>query len=350
MKVTLYLSSFVLLGGVLSSCYSNRMLVDDDVYVMKNSELPVGESLTDETNYSTYKYKQDRGVTANSYYYDPYNIAAMNACDCNPFYFTPFDCGWGTRNYGYSGLNDLYYGYGYYNAFGRYLFGPGYMNYGANQYGYYGNMFSPYYNPYGGFYFSTSYSSPFYYNNAIFYNTNPFGYNPYSYGNSNNFGYSNEYGNSNVVYNSHSGPRGSLSGYSNSGNRSNGYVIKSHSSVASNNGTHTIVVKPLTNRVHAGQQPNNSVRTESRYVVGNSRLDNASSYKPTQGRPSYNSTESRNGTTSTRPTGVPVNSRNTTIEQRGTSQPVNRGTSGGSVGGGTRSGGANHSTPGTRRN
>lgn len=344
MKVTLYLSSFVLLGGLLSSCYSNRMLVDDDVYVMKNSELPVGESLTDETNYSTYKYKQDRGVTVNSYYYDPYNIAAMNTCDCNPFYFTPFDCGWGTRSYGYSGLNDMYYGYGYYNAFGRYYFGPGYMNYGASQYGYYGNMFSPYYNPYSGFYFGTSYSSPYYYSNAIFYNTNPFGYNSYANGNSNSFG------NSNIIYNSHSGPRGSLSGYSNTGNRANVNVIKSHSTSASSNGQHTIVTKPLTNRSHVGQQQNTSIRTQSRYVAGNNRIDNASSYKPSQSRPTYTSTESRVGTTAVRSNGATVNTRGAAIEQRGSSQPVNRGTSSGTVSGGARSGGASHSTPGTRRN
>jgi len=341
MKVTLYLSLFTILTGILSSCYSNRMLVDDDVYVMKNSELPVGESLTDETNYSTFKYKKDRGVTANSYYYDPYNIAAMNNCDCNPFYFTPFDCGWGTRNYGNSGLNDMYFGYGYFNAFGHYYYGPGYMNYSANQYGYYGNMYSPYYNPYGGFYFGNGYNSPYFYGNSYQYGSNANVFNNGSNGSS---------GSTGLIYNSHSGPRGSLSGYTNSGSRTNVNVIKSHSTIASGNGTHSIITKPLTNRTHAGQQQNTSVRTESRYVDGNGRVDNVSSYKPTQERPSYTSTESRGGTISTRPSGASVNSRNTTIEHRGTSQSINRGTSGGSVGGASRSGGSSHSTPGTRRN
>src|SRR5574343_1630459 len=188
MKVTLYLSSFVLLGGLLSSCYSNRMLVDDDVYVMKNSELPVGESLTDETNYSTYKYKQDRGVTANSYYYDPYNITAMNNCDCNPFYFTPFDCGWGNRYYGSYHMYDMYYGYGYYNAFGHNMMNPYTYN------SLYGPMFNPYGFSYGAYY------SPSYYNNSWYYESNPYiGNNGYSYGGT-------YVGNNGTIYNQHSGP------------------------------------------------------------------------------------------------------------------------------------------------
>jgi hypothetical protein len=340
MKVTLYLSSFVLLGGVLCSCYSNRMLVDDDVYIMKNAELPVGESLIDETNYSTYKYKQDRGVTANAYYYDPYNIAAMNACGCDPFYFSAFDCGWGSRNYGYSGLNDMYYGYGYHNAFGRYLFGPGYMNYGASQYGYYGNMFSPYYNPYGGFYFGNSYSSPYFFTNSMFYGTNV-----YPYSNANNI-----ISNSGSIYNSHSGPRGSISGYSNSGNRASVYAIKAHSSSASSNGGHEIVSKPVTSRLSVGQQ-NAVVRIGSKEVVGSVRNTPINEIKPSQGRPVYTSTEVRNGSGVSRSTtGTPINARGTSIQERPMNQPVNRGTSGGSVGGGSRNGGSSQPASGVRRN
>lgn len=339
MKVTLYLSSFVLLGGVLSSCYSNRMLVDDDVYIMKNAELPVGESLIDETNYSTYKYKQDRGVTANAYYYDPYNIAAMNACGCDPFYFTAFDCGWGSRNYGSSGLFDMYYGYGYFNAFGNYFMNP-YEHYGANQYSYYGNMYSPYYNPYGGFYFGNSYSSPYFFTNSMFYGTNV-----YPYSNANNI-----VSNSGSIYNSHSGPRGSISGYSNSGNRASVYAIKAHSSSASSNGGHEIVSKPVTSSLSVGQQ-NAVVRIGSKEVVGSVRNTPMNEIKPSQGRPVYTSTEVRNGSGVSRSTtGNPINARGTSIQERPMNQPVNRETSGGSVGGGSRNGGSSQPASGVRRN
>lgn len=341
MKVTLYLSSLTLLSGVLTSCYSNRMLVDDDVYVMKNAELPVGESLTDETNYSTYRYKKDKGVASSAYYYDPYNIAAMNYCDCNPFLFTPFDCGWGARNYGYSGLNDMYYGYGYYNAFGHYYFGPGYMNYGAGQYGYFGNMYSPYYNPYGGFYFGTSYSSPYFSSNAFFYNTNPYGYNSNNYGNSNN------YNNSNSLYNGHSGPRGSLSGYTNSGNRNNSNLVKSHAGVSSNNESHTIVSKPLSARSLAGQNVS-SGKVDVNQSTASVRA--TKEIKPTQSRPVYTSSEVRTSPVGTNNLPSTVNARGSNSQQRPTNESINRGSVGGNVGGGSRSGGASRPTTGVRRN
>lgn len=331
MKVTLYLSSFVLLGGVLSSCYSNRMLVDDDVYVMKNAELPVGESLTDETNYSTYKYKKEKGVTANSYYYDPYNISAMNNCDCNPFYFTPFDCGWGNRYYGSYHLYDMYYGYGYYNAFGHNMMNPYTYN------SLYGPMFNPYGFSYGAYY------SPYYYNNSWYYGSNPYiGYNGYSYGGS-------YVGNNGTIYNQHSGPRGSIGGMSNNGNRNNSLVLKSPTIASSNNGSHSVVSKPQSNRILAGQQQSLGSRSTVSAEKNISR-PTSGTIKPTQARPSYTSSEVRQNNTGVN-TPVRQSSERSTTPSRNSNESINRGTSsGGSVGGASRSGGSSKPSPGTRRN
>ena len=45
---------------VLSGCVSISNTIDDDLYVVKGSQIPIGESLDDETNYGAYKYKKDR--------------------------------------------------------------------------------------------------------------------------------------------------------------------------------------------------------------------------------------------------------------------------------------------------
>lgn len=336
MKVTLYLSSFVLLGGVLSSCYSNRMLVDDDLYVMKNAELPVGESLTDETNYATYKYKKDRGVTANSYYYDPYNITAMNNCNCNPFYFTPFDCGWGNRYFGSFRLYEMYYSYGYYNAFGH-----NYMNqFSYNPYGYYGSAYGFLYNPYG--FSAGSYMSPFYYNTSMYYGNNPYyGMNGFAYG-------GNYVGNNGTIYNQHNGPRGSIGGISNNENRNNSSVVKSPSTFASANGSTTVVSKPQSNRSVAGDRQKPQVRNDQGLPKSNARPA-ISSVKPSQTRPSYVSSSARPGASGTSNSVRQTPVRGTTT--RPTTEPINRGTtSGGSVGGSSRSGGTSKPSPGVRRN
>jgi hypothetical protein len=233
----------------------------------------------------------------------------------------------------------MYYGYGYYNAFGHY-YNP-YMHFGENQYGYYGNMYSPYYNPYGGYYFGNNYNTPFFYSNSAFYGSNS------SYFNSgNNF----NNGANGAIYTSHSGPRGSLSGISNAGNRTNIYTLKSHSANASSDGTNGIKAKPLIDRSTVGDQLSAQGRADIKAIPSNNRLVPSTDLRPTQTRPIYTSTEARNGSAIGRTSGFNGNSNGTSLQQRNTEQPINRGSSGGSIGGATRGGGSSNPSPGVRRN
>ena len=68
MKSSKILIVLPVLSLLIASCYSPKLLVDDDVYVLKSNELPVGESLNDETSYSTFKNKQNAGMVSSNYY------------------------------------------------------------------------------------------------------------------------------------------------------------------------------------------------------------------------------------------------------------------------------------------
>ena len=60
MKHFIYILSTGIALGALSSCASISHTVDDDVYVTKGVEIPVDESLNDETSYTAYKYNKER--------------------------------------------------------------------------------------------------------------------------------------------------------------------------------------------------------------------------------------------------------------------------------------------------
>lgn len=51
----------------LSSCYTTQ-LIDDDVYSMKDANVQIGETLTDETSYATFKDRTHKNERVNSYY------------------------------------------------------------------------------------------------------------------------------------------------------------------------------------------------------------------------------------------------------------------------------------------
>lgn len=189
-----------------TGCYSPQFMSDDDVYIVKESALPVGESLNDPRNYSTFRnHKINRSVS--STYYNDLN------------------------NFGFGGnyFSSSYWllGMGFYNPYFRnYSFGIPYCS------PYMFGGCSPVYmiDPFGsmyGFYPISNY--PMYYGGNYFFG-NYYGYNNYDpYGT----GFHN-YGGSTTAYNFHSGPRGGLSGIANPGGRSTGPVIlKSSSSISS---------------------------------------------------------------------------------------------------------------------
>jgi hypothetical protein len=185
---------------VLSSCYSTRPIGDDDLYVVKNSALPPGESLTDETTYSTYKYRKNRNDVSNSYYYERNNYFFQ------PYSVTSFwypSTSWGM----YAGHNHMMIGYMY-------------QPYGYSHYAYDPFYYNPYfYRPPAnyGYSYSTYYNDPYaqYPNNGLNGGSNLTGQNPNQY------------------KNTFSGPRGSISGIANpQGRQSISSQVKSHQQIS----------------------------------------------------------------------------------------------------------------------
>lgn len=203
MKSVIHLSFVFSVILLLTSCYSSKMLVDDDVYVLKNNALPVGESLTDETAYSTFKHRKNKNKESKNYYHEDRNYLYAN--NCNYYSYDPFGCGcsfyaynvYGNyyNPYGY-GRPSLYYGHGFYNAFGNYVYDPFTGSYFYNPY---------YFDPYG-YYPGSPYGS--YYTGNYGYGQNPPTFNTPE-----------------IHSNQHSGPRGSISGFGNPAGRNNNTIV-----------------------------------------------------------------------------------------------------------------------------
>lgn len=203
---------------LLFSCGTSNKYIADDIYVLKPSELPIGESSADETSYAAFKQRKDGPIkNDNQVYVDQYYASAYRNCLAQPFWFSGCGCSYATwtqrspYSSQYGAMTQGYYqGYGY--------------GYGYNPY------YSPYYSPYG--YYSSfggMYGSAYY---SSYYSPYGNGYGGYGYG-GNNYGYG---GNSSTNHGSnfHNGPRGSASGYSNpNGRASHAGPVKS--SVNNNN-------------------------------------------------------------------------------------------------------------------
>lgn len=316
---TKVLFGFFAVSLMVSSCYTTRPLIDDDVYIVKNSSLPVGESLNDETSYNAYKYRQDRNMVSDDYYLnDRYYLYNMNY---NALYY---DCGCRHNYYGiYNGYGSsmwcdswYYYDIGLNYAFGRYAFDPISGMY----------IYNPYYDPYG--YYGSNY-----------------GYmglwNSYPY-----LGQGSYYGNTytpNVIQNYHSGPRGGLSGFSDPSRRNDPISVKK-----SMTGGNVITTSSFFTRVKKINEPVGSHANVpiDRVPSTGVRTERELNYKPTQARVG----------TSAQPANRP-SSRPPDYQQN--RPPSNRGgfesrtPSGGNSPRGTgntgRSGG-NHPTPSGRRN
>lgn len=237
MKPIAYFSMILLGVSTLTSCFAPKTLVDDDVYMVKNSALPIGESLTDETSYSSYRFRRDNNFYgANVYQGDlaSYSFYSMD----NRFYNAFF----GYRNFNFIsrytpfGIPYFSYDYGYSYAF----LGNSYL-------GYYGALWylncTPGNNYDNGFYASTGYTSTPEFKNAF------------------------------------SGPRNNISGFSNQYGRMNPSTLKS-SSFNSGNSNKPGIITSHSGRVNypLGSQVDYSDRTLSR----NNGVTIRTSYKSTE--------------------------------------------------------------------
>jgi len=286
MKRSKIVFALSILSLFITSCYSPKLLVDDDVYVLKSNDLPIGESLNDETSYATFKNKQNSGMVSSNYYNNFDDLSYYPLCRNSSTFFIGCGCSF----YAYS----HFYGNRPYNQFGN------------------SSMF---YNPYSPFGYDPFYNTMGYYN--------PYGYNPYDlngagFGNFGNTSYNP--GNATTNYNHHSGPRGSMSGIGNPNGRPQGNTVKS--TFASTSAT-----KPLQ------QQALNNRKINSSMVVGQSNPTkptfSQSAGKSTTTKP-INYTSASNRIVRSNTNGLPSNNNS------GRSTSPSRG---GSIGGNEPSGG-----------
>lgn len=313
-KHSVFLGLFIVL---LSSCYSPKFMVDDDVYMLKNNKLPVGESLNDESSYYNFKKKKTQGINSTRYadeewrmrrnFHSPFGWTyGMNLYYINyPFGYRP-DC-WGVPYY-----------------FSPYPFSP----------------CNPYYayNPYGNPYFY----DPYYYGSGYW---NPYGNNGY---------YNNQYTNNPIVLgNHHSGPRGTIGGFGNPAGRLEGNNLKSITPAG-------VINKP---------QPQNSFsqrKIDNSMVIGQGKVNpnTVNSPKPIERKneirytPSQERTIRNTGGNTNRQTPIrhensrPVSHPNRTIEMNGgrnDNPSINRGGNSGGSNGSGRSGGSNNGSSGGSR-
>jgi hypothetical protein len=207
-KYQLNFTVLVFAALLLSSCYSPKFMVDDDVYLVKNSALPVGESLSDESSYASYRNTREAEGISRHYYDDDFFFWRQR----RPFFGTHWMLSMGYYN-PYFMTNP----YGSFSHFGTPYYSP-YMFGGINPI----YMVDPFGSPYG--FYPTAYN--FAYMGGM--------YSPF-YGGFNPNGGLNNGGNYSVNYNHHSGPRGTVSGFGNPNSRTNvGNVIKSVGSSGTN--------------------------------------------------------------------------------------------------------------------
>lgn len=173
-SIPLALAGFLSLTG----CMTSEKWVDDDVYVMKSSEIPTDTDITDETDYNAYVYNRRNNPAQTSYYSQFYFVPSFSLW-MRPGYYSDF---------GWIGGRGGYYGMGFYDPNYYAMFGYGYVY----------DPFWGYYTPYYPGYFGYPYGYGGYYGYG-------YGYNPvYGYG-----------GNGGTIagQSHYTGPRGGISGY-----------------------------------------------------------------------------------------------------------------------------------------
>jgi len=293
-----------------SSCYSPQFMADDDVYVVKESALPVGESLNNPTSYSAFRNNKNNRSISSTYYNDLNNF--------------PIGSNYFSSSYWLLGM-------GFYNPYFRnYAFGIPYCS------PYMFGGCSPVYmiDPFGsmyGFYPISNY--PMYYGGNYFFGNSYGYYNNYNNYNSYGTGFNN-YGGATTAYNFHSGPRGTLSGAANPGGRSTGpVVLKSSSPISSN-------ARPEMGRIDVNHRiaplTNNNTSPSIQRPVSQQQVN--SRFTPSDGRVirSNNPTPSSIGRTIESPGRIDNAPSNRGGSMHENSSP--RGTGGTNVGGGSGGG------------
>jgi len=335
MKNLITISIFGLSSLMLNSCASISNTPDDDVYVVKSSQIPVGESLDDETNYGAYKYKKDRNNNIVSY------SAGGGMNNFNPLFL------------GGMGYHPNQFGYNPYQMYGsNWAYYPGYGWSYINPY--FGNpFFGGYGNYYNQGYYSSFYNNHYYGNNYGWNNNNNWNNN-----NWNNNNYSNNgggFGSSNT--NHHSVPRGS-SGGGGVVTRSNiPGTLKNTSSplLSSHSSGSGAIVKPVGKETVISR---NNSGTQSEITSRSNENTNFSRPGRIQGGITVNSRGNSTGSSSRGNniyTGINNGSGSSTSPRNsgGISSPSNRGSGSGSIGissgsagrGGNSSGGGSTSRP-----
>ncbi len=139
--------SSLFLVVLFSGCASYPSTFDDDVYVIGSGNLPLGETMTDETSYA--HYRESRRNDQDWDYFDDRGVFYQSAFPgYSPFYVMTFYPAWNNWNYHYS--NPWNYGYDwdmYYTAGWNPYYGM-YMPYSVWCYPYglgYGGFYSPYF-------------------------------------------------------------------------------------------------------------------------------------------------------------------------------------------------------------
>lgn len=321
----LFFSVFSLL---LFSCGTSNKYIADDIYVLKPSDLPIGESSADETSYAAFKQRKDGSTrTDRQLYADQYYSMNYRNCLSQPFWYNGCGCSYATWT----------------------QHSPYSSQYGAMNFGYG-------YNPYNNFYYGVPMAGMYYGFGNMYYGA-PYGYGNMYYGN-NYYGYGNGYGGygyggnyySNHGSNYHNGPRGSVSGYSNPNGRAT--VAGPVKSVVNNNSTSGQSASSMSTKSTPVRKPISSINTTpiTRNNTSNQIVSRNTSSKPQR-------TYQRSNTPNTNRTYTPSVSRTsgTTPNQRSHSESTiqrsgsyNQGTT--NNGGGTTRSTGNTSTPRTNTN
>lgn len=383
--MTKYILPIAAFALVISSCGTSNKYMADDIYVLKPSELAVGESSADETTYSAFKKRKQGNVSDRQMYAEQQSLLQYQQC-LEMFSWRP-NCGctytqWVNHSpYSYSAffmrtrtLQPYFVsGFGmsmYHNGYGM---SPHMAMYGTGQYGYHGMYGNPYLN--NGFYgYGGMYNDYYGWGNMY---GNGFGYGwGNMYGNGwGGYGYGGNSGGQSTASNVHRGPRGSGTGFANPGGRnySGAGTVKSVKATSPTNGTGTtkptrplttsttgkVVTRPIAEIGKTSPPRGTATSTYDRGVTKQPTNSGSRDYtRPTnvnRGVNTSGTSPARNtGTTirQTAPRGNTTVSPTRTVEPRTSSPTIERSSgnssSGGSVGG-SRSGGSTNSGGGGRR-
>ncbi len=299
--------TFIITSLVLVSCATSNSIVHDDIYSVKASELPIGESTADEVSYASFKSRKQGNVNDRMTYSD--EVALVNRQNCLDQWRWFDGCGCSYNEWLRSSIHsphnrmNSFSRMGFmitnhhpnYTTFGSYHPSIGYWGYSSfNMYPYMSSSYMMYnqwygngmYYPYGG---GMGYGhggfgmgfSPYGYGMGYL----PYGYGAgYGYGGNMN-GWSNT-GNQSSVNNTIRGPRGtSASGtYNPSGRTYSSATVKSGKINSSGNlaPNHTranstvreVAPRDVLSRTNANS-PNRTIDNSSRVVESNRTLDNS---------------------------------------------------------------------------